>query len=95
MNNTGMLVGSGDSARSLTDYYPAWLDNLADDVSVEGSAMDGVVEGAEAIRNILVTIRSLYDHQAFNFVRDVEPAYASSRRPGGQRAGGGSARGGA
>jgi hypothetical protein len=70
MSKTG-LVGSGDPARSLSDYYPSWLDNLADDVSVEGSAMDGVVEGAETVRNILVTIRSLYDYQEFNFVGPV------------------------
>jgi len=68
MSNTGIYTGSGDPARSLTDYYPSWLDNLADDVTVEGSAMDGAVQGAEAVRTILVTIRSLYDDQEFNFV---------------------------
>ena len=36
-------MGSGDPGPQLTDYYPAWLDNLADDVTLEGSAMDGVV----------------------------------------------------
>ena len=46
---------SGDPARSLTDYYPSWLDSLADDVTIEGSAMDGVAQGAEAARTILVT----------------------------------------
>jgi len=51
----------------LADYYPAWLDNLADDVTLEGSAMDGVVQGAEAARTVLVYIRSLYDYQKFNF----------------------------
>ena len=51
----------------LADYYPAWLDNLADDVTLEGSAMNGVVQGAEAVRTLLVYIRSLYDHQEFNF----------------------------
>jgi hypothetical protein len=60
-------LGSGDPARRRTDYYPAWLDNLADDVTVEGSLMDGVVQGAEAGRTILVTIRALYDYQEFNF----------------------------
>ena len=58
---------SGDPARSLTDYYPSWLDNLADDVTIEGSAMDGFVQGAEAVRAILVAIRTLYDYQEFNF----------------------------
>ena len=62
---------SGDPARSLTDYYPSWLDNLAGDVTVEGSAMDGVAQGPEAIRTILVAIRTLYDRQEFNFVGPV------------------------
>jgi hypothetical protein len=61
----------GDPARSLADYYPAWLDNLADDVILEGSAMDGAAQGREAVRAILVAIRTLYDHQEFNFVGPV------------------------
>jgi hypothetical protein len=64
------LEGS-DPAHSLTNYYPSWLDNLADDVTIEGSAMDGVAQGAEAIRTILVAIRTLYEHQEFNFVGPV------------------------
>jgi hypothetical protein len=64
-------LGSGDPARSLTDYYPAWLDNLADDVTIEGSAMDGAAQGAEAVRTILVAIRTLYEYQEFNFVGPI------------------------
>jgi hypothetical protein len=59
-------MGSGDPARRRTDYadyYPAWLDNLADDVTVEGSLLDGAAQGAEAVRTIVGTIRTLYDHQ--------------------------------
>jgi hypothetical protein len=51
----------------LATYFPAWLNNLADDVILEGSAMDGVVQGAEAVRALLVYIRSLYEYQKFNF----------------------------
>ena len=47
-------LGSGDSDPQLTDYYPEWLDNLAGDVTLEGSAMDGFVQGAEAVRTVLV-----------------------------------------
>ena len=61
-------LGSGDPVRKLADYYPAWLDNLADDVTLEGSAMDGFVQGAEAVRAVLVSIRTLYDYQEFNSV---------------------------
>ena len=59
-------LASGDPA--LADYYPAWLDNLADDVTVEGSMMDGVAVGPEALRTIVGTIRTMYgDSQAFHF----------------------------
>ena len=51
----------------LANYYPAWLDNLADDVTLEGSAMDGFVQGPEAIRTMVAAIRTLYDYQKFNF----------------------------
>ena len=56
----------GDPA--LADYYPARLDNLADDVTVEGSMLDGAVQGADAVRTIVVGIRELYgDSQEFHF----------------------------
>jgi hypothetical protein len=29
--------------------------------------LDGAAQGAEAVRTIIVTIRTLYDHQEFNF----------------------------
>ena len=63
MTNTG----SGDPGGSLAAYYPAWLDKLAGDVTLEGSAMDGFVQGAEAVRTVLVSIRALYDYQEFSF----------------------------
>ena len=61
-------LGSGGPAGSLTDYYPSWLDNLAGDVTIEGSAMDGVAQGAEAIRTIVGGIRTLYKGQKFSYV---------------------------
>ena len=57
----------GDPEGRYADYYPAWLDNLAGDVTLEGSAMDGFVQGAEAVRTVIVAIRTLYDYQEFNF----------------------------
>ena len=60
-------LASGDP--SLADYYPAWLDNLADDVTLEGSMLDGAVQGAEAARAVVVAIRTLYgDSQQFHSV---------------------------
>jgi hypothetical protein len=59
-------LGSGDPA--LKDYYPEWLKNMADDATVEGSMLDGVVVGGESVRSIVLTIKSLYDRQEFKFV---------------------------
>lgn len=57
---------SGDPG--LADYYPAWVDDLADDASVEGSMLDGAVQGAEGVRTIVTTIRAEYgDSQEFHF----------------------------
>jgi hypothetical protein len=58
---------SGDPAGKFADYYPAWLDNLADDVTVEGSLLDGAVQAAQAVLTIVGTIRELYDQQEFSF----------------------------
>ena len=60
-------LGSGDPGPQLADYYPEWLDSLAGDVTLEGSAMDGFIQGAGAVRTVLVYIRSLYDYQKFSF----------------------------
>ena len=57
----------GDPAGRFTDYYPAWLDNLAHDVTIEGSLLDGAALGPDAVRTIVGAIRTLYDNQAFNF----------------------------
>jgi hypothetical protein len=65
-NALPQYLGSGDPA--LKDYYPAWLDNMADDATVEGSMLDGVVQGADAVRSVVLTIKSLYDRQEFKFV---------------------------
>jgi hypothetical protein len=59
-------VGSDGESR-FTDYYPAWFDNLADDVTIEGSLLDGAAQGADAVRTIIGAIRGFYEHQEFNF----------------------------
>lgn len=65
-SNAGALYQEpGDPA--LADYYPAWVDNLAPDVTLEGSLLSGVVHGAEAVRTIVIAIRSLYEYQAHRF----------------------------
>jgi hypothetical protein len=63
-------LASGDP--ELANYYPAWLDNLADDATVEGSMLDGAVQGAEGVRTIVVAIRRVYgDSQEFHFTGPV------------------------
>jgi hypothetical protein len=68
--STPTYMGSADPDRSRTDYsdyYPAWLDNLAEDVTIEGSLLDGAAQGPEAVRTIVGAIRTLYERQEFNF----------------------------
>ena len=53
-------------------YYSWWLDNLADDATLEGAAMDGAAQGAEAVRSITVTARQIYEDQEFSFAGDYD-----------------------
>ena len=63
----------GSDAPALKDYYPAWLDNLADDATLEGSLLEGAVQGREGVRSIVVAIRSLYDRQEHKFAGPCGP----------------------
>ena len=58
---------TGSSNPALKDYCPEWVNNMADDAIVEGSMLDGVVQGADAVRSIVLTIRSFYEHQEYRF----------------------------
>jgi hypothetical protein len=60
-------LGRGDPAGRFADYYPAWVDKMADDITLEGSLLDGAVQGAEAVRAVIGGVRELYDRQDFNF----------------------------
>jgi hypothetical protein len=57
----------GDPDGRFADYYPAWLGNLADDVTIEGSLLDGAALGPEGVRTIVGAIRAMYERQQFNF----------------------------
>src|ERR1700753_3544748 len=61
-------LGSGDPARQRTDYYPAWLDDLAEDVTLEAAVLDGIVTGRDDVRMLLAYARTLYDYQDFDYV---------------------------
>jgi hypothetical protein len=54
-------------APALSGYYPTWLDEMADDATLEGSLLDGAVQGGQAVRSIVLAIRSLYDRQEHKF----------------------------
>jgi hypothetical protein len=58
----------GDPAGRFADYHPAWVDKMASDVTLEGSILDGAVQGAEAVRAVIAEARQLYSRQDFNFV---------------------------
>jgi hypothetical protein len=60
-------LGKGDPAGRFADYYPAWVDKLAGDVTLEGSMLDGALQGPDAIRAVIGGVRELYDRQDFNF----------------------------
>ena len=64
-NAPAEYLGAGDPA--LKHYYPVWLDNMADNATVEGSMLDGAIQGAEAVRSVVLAIRSFYDRQEFKF----------------------------
>jgi hypothetical protein len=51
-------------------YYPWWLDNLADDVTGDGAALQRSTQGADAVRAIVLAARDLYEHQEFSFIAD-------------------------
>lgn len=64
-NVSAQYLASGDPA--LKDYYPEWVNNIADDATVEGSMLNGALQGADDVRSVVLTIRSLYEHQEFKF----------------------------
>ena len=55
-----------NQARHL-NYYPHWLDNLADDVILQGAVFNGELLGAQQVGRMLGFARSLYAFQDFRF----------------------------
>ena len=39
-----------NASRKESGYHPWWLENLANDVTGEGAAMQGILQGAECVR---------------------------------------------
>ena len=53
---------------NLKDYKLEWLNDVAEDATLEGSFMDGVVVGREGLVTVLLKIRGLYEEQIFDSV---------------------------
>ena len=66
-NGVPTYLGRGDPAGRFADYYPAWVDKLAGDVTLEGSMLDGPLPAPDAIRAVIGAVCELYDCQDFNF----------------------------
>jgi hypothetical protein len=61
-------LSRGDPKGRFASYHPDWVGRLASDVSLEGSLLDGAVQGADAVRTVIGAARQLYDRQDFTFV---------------------------
>ena len=61
-------LGRGDPDGRFANYQPVWVTKLAGDVTLEGSLLDGAIQGADAVRTVIGGARTLYDRQDFNFV---------------------------
>jgi hypothetical protein len=51
-------------------YYPWWLNELADDVTGQGAAIEGALQGPEEVRTLVLDARELYEDQELSFVGD-------------------------
>jgi len=56
-----------DNKAPHLDYYPHWLDNLAEDVILQGAVFNGELRGAANVGKMLSFARSLYAFQDFRF----------------------------
>jgi hypothetical protein len=56
-----------DPAGKSAGYYPLWLDNMADDITGEGAAMQGVLQGVELVHKLVTDARKVYENQQFQF----------------------------
>ena len=65
MNKT--LIEFNGQTVTAAEYFPVWLNNLADDVTLEGTFILDFVQGPEDVRAIVKCIRKIYERQEFSF----------------------------
>jgi hypothetical protein len=61
------VIDFASNPTTATNYFPVWLNCMADDVTLEGTMMNGAVRGAETVRTILGYVRTLYEDQHITF----------------------------
>jgi len=61
------LVEFNGQTVTASDYYPVWLNNLADDATLEGTFILDFLQGPEAVRAVVNCIRKIYERQEFSF----------------------------
>ena len=61
------MIDKLDNQAPHLTYYPRWLDNLADDVILQGAVFNGELRGAQQVGTMLSFARSLYAFQDFRF----------------------------
>jgi hypothetical protein len=59
-----------DPAGNLIGYYPLWLNNMADDITGEGAAMQGILHGIDSVHKLVTDARQVYENQQFQFTGD-------------------------
>ena len=66
IKNKALVEFNGQNV-AAGEYYPVWLNNLADDVTLEGSFILDFVQGPDGVREIVKCIRKIYERQEFSF----------------------------
>ncbi|HEY4796736.1 MAG TPA: hypothetical protein VN866_14785 [Mycobacterium sp.] len=67
MTNPQQTTRKLENQAQHLNYYPHWLDNLADDVILQGAVFNGELRGAQQVGRMLSFARSLYAFQDFRF----------------------------
>ena len=66
LKNKTLIEFNGQTV-TAAEYFPVWLNNLADDVTLEGTFILDFVQGPEDVRAVVKCIRKIYQHQEFSF----------------------------
>ena len=66
IKNKTLIEFNGQTV-AAAEYFPVWLNNLADDVTLEGTFILDFVQGPEDVRAVVKCIRKIYQHQEFSF----------------------------